>query len=143
MDCQSGKGLPKFVGKSLGNILPSKCFECVGIDYATNLPKTDRGNTNLLVMMDLFSEFVILVPMGSITAEETAEVYLSHVFRRFGGQNVIRHDRDPRFMGQVFTKFSRMMKHRQRATLAYRPQVSSIFKDSWKIVQPTPHPYTN
>ncbi|KAE8983260.1 hypothetical protein PR003_g24775 [Phytophthora rubi] len=34
---------------------------------------------------------------------------------------MIRHDRGPRFMSEVFAKFWEMLWSRQRATLAYRP----------------------
>ncbi|KAG6579909.1 reverse transcriptase [Phytophthora cinnamomi] len=37
---------------------------------------------------------------------------------------MLRHDRDPRFMSEVFTKFREMLGSRQRATLAYRPQAN-------------------
>ena len=58
------------------------------------------------------------------SAEEVANVYLEHIFKRFGAQEAVRHDRDPRFMSRVFKAFNRMMRQKQRPTLAYRPQAN-------------------
>jgi hypothetical protein len=58
------------------------------------------------------------------TTDETADAYLEYVFKRFGAQEILRHDRDPAFMSSVFKRFSRMMKHKQRPTMAYRPQAN-------------------
>ncbi|OWY96428.1 reverse transcriptase, partial [Phytophthora megakarya] len=44
------------------------------------------------------------------------------VFRRFGASEVIRHDREPGFMSDFFRAFNRIVKLRQSATMAYRPQ---------------------
>ncbi|KAE9327498.1 hypothetical protein PR003_g15998 [Phytophthora rubi] len=62
--------------------------------------------------------------MSSTTAQEVAEAYMERVFLRFGASEMIRHDRDPRFMSEVFAKFREMLGSRQRATLAYRPQAN-------------------
>jgi hypothetical protein len=62
--------------------------------------------------------------MSSTTAPDVADAYLNYVFKRFGASEIVRHDRDPRFMSKVFKSFNRMMRQQQRATLAYRPQAN-------------------
>ncbi|GMF47153.1 unnamed protein product [Phytophthora fragariaefolia] len=37
---------------------------------------------------------------------------------------MVRHDQDPRFMSEVFTRFRELLGSKQRATLAYRPQAN-------------------
>ncbi|OWY93015.1 LOW QUALITY PROTEIN: reverse transcriptase [Phytophthora megakarya] len=37
---------------------------------------------------------------------------------------MIRHDQDPRFMSEVFTRFRELLGSRQRSTLSYRPQAN-------------------
>jgi hypothetical protein len=41
-----------------------------------------------------------------------------------GASSLLRHDQDPRFMSEVFTRFRDLLGSRQRATLAYRPQAN-------------------
>ncbi|KAE8878360.1 hypothetical protein PF007_g25841 [Phytophthora fragariae] len=62
--------------------------------------------------------------MSSTTAQDVAEAYEEQVFRRFGASSMIRHDQDPRFMSEVFTRFREMLGSKQRATVAYHPQAN-------------------
>ena len=124
LDCQSGRGKPKYMGISPGNITATRPFQIVAMDFAIALPKTYSGNVALLLFCCLFTGFIILVPMAETTAEDVANVYLEYVYKRFGAQETIRHDRDPRFMSRVFKAFNRMMKQKQNPTLAYRPQAN-------------------
>ncbi|GMF36923.1 unnamed protein product [Phytophthora lilii] len=56
------------------------------------------------------------------------------VYRRFGAPSLIRHDRDPRFMSEVFQAFAEIMQSRSRATLSYRPQANGQQERSVKTV---------
>lgn len=44
----------------------------------------------------------------------------------FGASEVIRHDREPSFMSEVFKAFNRLIGQQSRATLAYRPQANGM-----------------
>ncbi|POM71380.1 Reverse transcriptase [Phytophthora palmivora] len=124
VDCASGKGRPQNPGPSPGNIEPRRPFEVVSMGFVTHLPKSARGNTFLLLFQDAFSGFVMCKPMSSTTAQDVAEVYEEQVFRRFGASSMLRHDQDPRFMSEVFTRFRELLGNKQRVTLAYRLQES-------------------
>ena len=43
-------------------------------------------------------------------------------FPRFRASESICHDREPRFMSDLFRAFNRMVGQRQQATMAYQPQ---------------------
>ncbi|GMG17568.1 unnamed protein product [Phytophthora fragariaefolia] len=61
------------------------------------------------------------------------EIYV----RRFGATPLVRHDRDPRFMSEVFQACAQMMQSRSRATLNYRPQANGQQERSVKTVMPS------
>ncbi|POM66564.1 Hypothetical protein PHPALM_17556 [Phytophthora palmivora] len=61
-------------------------------------------------------------PMSSTTAQDVVEVYEEQGFRRFGASSMLRHDQDPMFMSEVFTRFHELLGSKQWAALAYRPQ---------------------
>jgi hypothetical protein len=124
VDCASGKERPPNAGPSPGNIEPRRPFEAVSMDFVTHMPRSVRGNTFLLLFQDMFSGYVMCKPMDSTTAQDVAEAYEERVFRSFGASSMIRHDQDPRFMREVFTRFRELLGSRQRATLAYRPQAN-------------------
>ncbi|KAE9312441.1 hypothetical protein PR003_g19758 [Phytophthora rubi] len=123
-DCASGKGRPPNPGPSPGNIEPRRPFELVSMDFVTHMPESARGNTFLLLFQDTFSGYIMCKPMSSTTAQDVAEAYEEQVFRRFGASSMIRHNQDPRFMSEVFTRFRELLGSKQRATLAYRPQAN-------------------
>ncbi|GMF42402.1 unnamed protein product [Phytophthora fragariaefolia] len=87
-------------------------------------PSSFKGNTELLIWVDLFSGYIIAKASGSRTAQTIAESYEECVFRRFDASEVIRHDREPGFMADLFRSFNWILGQRQRATMAYRPQAN-------------------
>ncbi|KAE8887516.1 hypothetical protein PF003_g28530 [Phytophthora fragariae] len=106
----------------------------VSMDFVIPLPKTRRGNTALLLFQCAFTGFVMGNAMADTSALRVAQAFEECVYRRFGAPSLIRHDRDPRFMSEVFQAFAEMMQSRSRATLSYRPQASGQQERSVKTV---------
>ncbi|OWY91604.1 LOW QUALITY PROTEIN: reverse transcriptase, partial [Phytophthora megakarya] len=117
-DCETGKGKPTGQGESPGNIQGTYPFQVISMDHIPSLPKSFKGNTELLIWADLFTGY----PGPSREAQAVAENYEECVFRRFGASEVIRHDREPGFMSDFFRGFNLIVKMRQSATMAYPPQ---------------------
>ena len=106
------------------------------MDHIPSFPKSIKGNTELLIWVDLFSGYVIAKASSSRTAQTIAENYEECVFRRFGASEAIRHDREPGFMSDFFRAFSRIVGQKQRATMAYRPQANGTAE---RMVQTLTH----
>ncbi|KAE9183501.1 hypothetical protein PF005_g22067 [Phytophthora fragariae] len=133
-DCSSIKSRPHLRGYSPGNILAERPFQMVSMDFVIPLPKTRRGNTALLLFQCAFTGFVMGKAMADTSALRVAQAFEECVYRRFGAPSLIRHDRDPRFMSEVFQAFAEMMQSRSRATLSYRPQANGQQERSVKTV---------
>ncbi|OWY99401.1 reverse transcriptase, partial [Phytophthora megakarya] len=118
------KGRPRIQGESPGNLQATYPFQIIAMDHISSLPRSYKGNTELLIFKDLFSIYVIAKASGFRTAQTVAESYEECVFRRFGASEVIRHDREPGFMSDFFRAFNKILHQRQRATMAYRPQAN-------------------
>ncbi|OWY97309.1 reverse transcriptase, partial [Phytophthora megakarya] len=84
VDCASAKGRPPVLGPSPGNIEPRYPFEVVSMDFVTELPESDRGNTYLFLFQDQFSGYVMCKPMRNTEAQDVAEAYEECVFRSLG-----------------------------------------------------------
>ncbi|KAE9278076.1 hypothetical protein PF001_g25332 [Phytophthora fragariae] len=104
------------------------------MDHIPSLPKSYKGNTELLIWVDLFTGYVIAKASASRTAQTIAESYEECVFRRFGASEAIRHDREPGFMADFFRAFNKILGQLQRATMAYRPQANGTAE---RMVQTT------
>ncbi|KAE9272457.1 hypothetical protein PR003_g30196 [Phytophthora rubi] len=124
VDCETGKGRPTIQGESPGNLQTTYPFQIIAMDHIPSLPKSFKGNTELLIWADLFTGLVLAKASSARTAQQIAENYEECVFRRFGESEVIRHDREPGFMSDVFRSFNRIVGQRQSPTMAYRPQAN-------------------
>ncbi|KAG2759506.1 hypothetical protein Pcac1_g28478 [Phytophthora cactorum] len=133
-DCSSSKSRPQLRGFSPDNVLAERPFQIVSMDFVIPLPKTRRGNTALLLFQCSFTGFVIAKAMSDTSALCVAQVFEEFVYRRFGAPSLIRHDRDPRFMSEVFQAFTEMIQSRSRATLSYWPRANGQQERSVKSV---------
>ncbi|KAG2769355.1 hypothetical protein Pcac1_g19283 [Phytophthora cactorum] len=98
------------------------------------MPKSRRDNTALLLFQCAFTGYVIDNAIADTSALKVAQAFKECVYRRFGALSMIRHDRDPRFMSEVFQTFADMMQARSRATLSFRPQANAQQERSVKSV---------
>ncbi|GMF16338.1 unnamed protein product [Phytophthora fragariaefolia] len=92
VDCETGKGRPTMEGESPGNLQATYPLQIIAMDHIPSLPKSYKGNTELLIWIDLFTGYVIAKASASRTAQNIAENYEECVFRRFGASEVIRHE---------------------------------------------------
>ncbi|GMF56390.1 unnamed protein product [Phytophthora fragariaefolia] len=123
-DCETGKGRPTMEGESPGNLQATYPLQTIAMDHIPSLPKFYKGNTELLIWIDLFAGYVIAKASASRTAQTIAENYEECVYRQFGASEVIRHDREPGFIADFFRSFNKIVGQKQRATMAYRPQAN-------------------
>jgi hypothetical protein len=81
-------------------------FETVTMDFIVKLPLSNRFDSILTITDHDCTKAAIFIPCNeTITAEGVAELYLQHVFKRFGLPQKIISDRDPRLAG----KFAKAM----------------------------------
>ncbi|KAE8882239.1 hypothetical protein PF002_g10217 [Phytophthora fragariae] len=140
-DCSTSKSKPQLKGYSPGNVASEFPFQMVSMDFVIPLPKTQRGNTALLLFQGHFTGYVIAKAMSDTGALDVAKAFEECVFRRFGAPSLIRHDRDPRFMSEVFQAFAELMQSRSRATLSYQPQANGQQERSVKTMVQTVRVY--
>ncbi|KAG3101494.1 hypothetical protein PI124_g14697 [Phytophthora idaei] len=96
------------------------------MDHIPLLPRSHKGNTELLIWVDLFTGYLIAKASASRTAQTIAESYEECGFRRFGASEMVRHDREPEFMSDFFRAFNKILGQRQRAMMAYHPQANGF-----------------
>ena len=74
-------------------------FALISTDFITDLPEID-GFDSIMVMVDhgLTKEAIFIPCNKRIDALTSADLYLEHVYKRFGLPDKIISDRDPRFV---------------------------------------------
>ena len=121
VNCKTGKDLPCDRSGSPGNVQATYPFLILAMKHIPSLPRSFKGNKELLIWVDLLSEYVFAKASASRTAQTIAENYEECVFRRFNASEAICHDREPGFMSDFFRAFFRIVGQKQRATMVYRP----------------------
>ena len=76
----------------------------------------------MLLFQDRLMGFVIANDISETGALEVAKSFEDNIFRSFGAPSLMRHDRYPRFMSEVFRTFAEMMGFKSRATLNFHPK---------------------
>ena len=83
--------------------VPQGRWEEVSLDYLGGLPKSSLGYTHVLLFVDRLSKMMHAVPVtNSVTAQETADLFLNHVARYHGIPRKVVSDRDPRFLSEFW-----------------------------------------
>ena len=80
------------------------------MDFMTHLPKTKKGYDALLVMVDYVTQMMILRPTYStVTAVNTARLFVDSAVRAHGLPRVIGSDRDTKFTSHFWKEVHRVM----------------------------------
>ena len=76
----------------------------------------------LLIVVNRFSKMIVIIPLGNDTdAESVARAFFTHVVQIHGLPKQIILDRDPCFVGNVWTKLMAMMGTSFSFSTAYHP----------------------
>ncbi|KAF1333614.1 Pol protein, partial [Globisporangium splendens] len=90
--------------------IPQDCWKSVGMDFVFGFPEDKARNTGVVVFVDRLSKMVHVAPVRKhVTAQETACLFLEHVFRYHGLPESIVSDRDPRFTAAFWRELFRLL----------------------------------
>ena len=83
-----------------------------------------EGYDSILVVVDQgLSKGVILVPCKkSITSEDTAQLLLENLYKRFGLPDKFISDRGPQFASKAFLELLKLLRIKSTLSTAYHPQ---------------------
>ena len=97
--CQTHKTTAK---KSAGLLqplpIPKQKWECITMDFITNLPKTADGFDAILTVVDKLSKLTHFIPTTTnVTAPQVAALVMDNIIKLHGVPKSIISDRDPKF----------------------------------------------
>jgi hypothetical protein len=98
-------------------------FETVALDFIVKLPVSQGFNSILTITNQGCTKAAIFIPCNKdITAEETATLYIKHVFAHFGLPTKVISDRDPRFMSKFMQSACKVTGVKHTPSTAYHPR---------------------
>jgi hypothetical protein len=100
-------------------------FKTVALDFIIKLPISQGFDSILTVTDQGCTKAAIFIPCNEdITAEETAALYIKHVFTHFGLPTKVISDRDPRFMSKFMQEACKVTGVKPAPSMAYHPRTN-------------------
>jgi hypothetical protein len=125
-DCQRHKVNTRPTRAPLQPIYPkaeATPFETVALDFIVKLPISQGFDSILTITDQGCTKAAIFIPCNEdITAEETAALYIKHVFAHFGLPTKVISDRDPQFMSKFIQAACKVTGVKHAPSTAYHPR---------------------
>ena len=119
--------------KTTGTVQSQGLWDTVLIDIVGPLP-LDHRHEFLIVFMDCYSKYTILVPSSNHTANTVSEALMRHVIPYFGTPRRLLSDRGREFISPIWTKLLRSLGIQQVLTSPYHPEGNAINERSHKTL---------
>lgn len=98
-------------------------FAYCSMDFITDLPSAKDFDSILVVVDQGLTKGILLLPCTkTITAEETAELLLNNLYKRFRLPDKIISDRGPQFASKAFVELMKLLGIKYALSTAYHPQ---------------------
>lgn len=102
--------------------IPQRPWEEISMDFVSGLPKSE-GFDAILVVVDRLSKMRHLIPCDTtVDAEQTAILYLQHVWKLHGLPAYITSDRGTQFTSKFWRSLCQQLQIEARMSTAYHPE---------------------
>ena len=119
--------------KTTGAIQSKGPWDTLSVDIVGPLP-VDCRHEFVIVFVDCFSRYTILVPTSNHTTNTVSEALLRHVVPYFGTPRRLLSDRGREFVGEVWGNLTRSLGIQRLLTSPYHPEGNSINERSHRTI---------
>ena len=130
--CQMGSDYGHRV-KTTGSIQSKGPWDTLSVDIVGALP-ADRRHEFLIVFVDCFSRYSILVLASNHTASTVSDALLRHVVPYFDTPRRLLSDRGREFVGEAWSKLTHSLGIQRLLTSPYHPEGNAINKRSHRTI---------
>ena len=103
--------------------IPNWKWEGISMDFVDGLPKSQRGNESIWVIVDRLTKSAHFIPVSVYrNADHLAKLYIREVVRLHGIPISIVSDRDSIFVSEFWESFQRAMGTKLELSTAYHPE---------------------
>lgn len=123
--CKRIKHSTTSVVPEMGNQrVTTRPFQILTIDYIQSLPRSTKGNAHLLVLMDVFSKYCLLVPVRKISSGSVCEILEQLWFRRLSVPQYLISDNATTFLSKEFQNLLKKYGIQHWASARHRSQAN-------------------
>lgn len=126
---------PKIENRGNVKITATDIFEKIMIDIAGPLPPSRSGHRYILAATDVFSRFVILIPVRQITTKSLIDILKIRIFSLFGYPENIISDGAKCFDSEEFKEFCQLHSISYSTTSPYHPQSNGIVERHFRTIK--------
>ena len=119
--------------KTTGTIQSQGPWDTLSIDIVGPLP-SDHHQEFLIVFVDCYSKYTILVPSSNHTANMVSEALIRHVIPYFGTPRRLLSDRSREFISEIWTKLLLSLGIQQILISPYHPKGNAINEQSHRTL---------
>ncbi|KAE8691860.1 Detected protein of unknown function [Hibiscus syriacus] len=102
--------------------VPKRPWDLITLDFISALPKSE-GYGSIMVVVDQFSKYWTFIPCPKdCTTEEAARAFFKNVVKHWGLPRSIISDRDPRFIGCLWTELFKLLCTELNFSTSFHPQ---------------------
>ena len=124
--------------------IPSRPWQIISMDFITQLPKTNKGNDAITVIVCKLSKMVHFIPCKTtITAPQTANIVFEYVVRHHGIPSIIISDRDARFTSMFWKSLWKLLGTKLNMSTAYHPQTDGQTERTNRTLEEMLRAYVN
>ena len=118
--------------------IPEAKWQEVSLDFITDLPRTQSGDTCILTVIDKATRMVHLIPCRyTVDAAKTAELFWIHVGKLHGIPRCIYSDRGPQFYNRFWKALWNSFGTSLKFSSAYHPQSQGMVERMNTVVSQT------
>jgi hypothetical protein len=146
-ECQRHKINPQTQKVPLSPITPvheALPFQTIALDFIIKLPISNGYDLILTITDHNCTKMAIFIPCHkSFNAKGVADLYLHHVFPRFGLPRKVISDRDPRFISKFMRELCHLIGATQNMSTAYHPHTDGQSECSNQWLRQYLRPWVN
>ena len=125
-------------GQLQSSKIPEVKWQEVSLDFITDLPRTQNGDTCILTVIDKATRMVHLIPCReTVDAAKIVELYWNHVGKLHGIPRCIYSDRGPQFCNRFWRALWDSFGTSVRFSSAYHPQTQGMVERMNSVVSQT------
>ncbi len=107
---------------------PNRPWDVVSIDLLQLLPST-QGSKYLLVMVDMFSRYVVLAPIKDKTAQNVAHALVTKLICEYSAPRVLLSDNGAEFRNKLLQEICSQFGINHAFTVAYHPASNGLLSE--------------
>ena len=117
-----------------GHINIPGTWETISIDIVGPLPVDGKSNRYIVTMMDVYSRYLIAIPVRNHRASTVSRCLYESVVAYFGAPRSILSDRGTEFTGMIWESLTQMLGAKIKLTSPYYPQGNAVIERSHRTL---------